>query len=281
MLQSYVVAMAFVLATLVGTRSYLRHVVARRPPVGVFNRSDVAALLVGVVVMPFAYLAMPAQIAVPFFGLVLVAIVAVTLGAVFGRSGPAWLVAVTLGAADLGLAAVAGPRSPAQLVVNAVLLCIAVVGIANVWVQSGMRGRHLIAVAVALTAYDTVATALFPVTFNLFTHLGAGPFAPFLAWWSGQHGVIIGLGDLMVASLFVIVVEKSFGSRAALAALTSVAIIIGIMSALAVTDTVRGVAPSMWVLGPMIVAHTAYLTRHGAERTVAQYRVASGLRHAP
>lgn len=271
MLQSYVVAMAFVLATLIAARSYLRHVVARRPPVGVFNRSDTGALLVGVVVMPFAYLAMPTQVAVPVFGLVIVAIVAVTLGPVFGHSGWAWLVAGALGAADLGLAAVAGSRSPAQLLVNAVLLCVAIVGIANVWVQSGMRGRHLIVVAVALTVYDTVATALFPITFNLFTHLGAGPFAPFLAWWSGIHGVIIGLGDLLVATLFVIVVEKGFGSRAAMAAFASVAITIGIMAALAVTDTVRGVAPSMWVLGPVIVAHTAYLTRRRAERTVAQY----------
>lgn len=272
MLQSYLVAMAFVLATLAGSRAYLRHVVARRPPVGVFNRSDVAALLVGVVVMPFAYLALPTQLAVPVFGLVIVAIVAVTLGPVLGRGGWAWLVALALGAADLGLAAVAGARSPAQLVANAVLLCVAIVGIANVWVQSGMRGRHLVVVAVALTAYDTVATALSPVTFNLFTHLGAGPFAPFLAWWSGPHGVIIGLGDLLVATLFVVVVEKGFGSRAALAALVLVATTLGIMSALAVTDTVRGVAPSMWVLGPVIVAYTAYLTRRRTERTVAQLR---------
>jgi hypothetical protein len=272
MLQSYVVAMSFVLATLVGTRYYLRHVVATRPPVGVFNRSDVAALLVGVVVMPFAYLALPTRVAVPVFGLVLVAIVAVTLGPVLGHSGLAWLVAVALGAADLVLAAVSGARSPAQLTVNAVLLCIAIVGIANVWVQSGMRGRHLIVVAVALTLYDTVATALFPVTFNLFTHLGAGPFAPFLAWWAGEHGVIIGLGDLLMATLFVIVVEKGYGRRAAMVAFAIVAITVGIMAALAVTDTVRGVAPSMWVLGPVIVAYTAYLTRRRAERTVAQYR---------
>src|SRR5262245_31441088 len=131
MLQSYSVVMIFVLATLLGGQSYLQHAVASRPPVGVFNRSDVIALLVGVVLLPFAYLAMPSRVAVPVFGFVLVAIVAVTLRPVFGHGGLAWLVAVALGAADLGLAAVAGSRSPAQLIVNAVLLCIAIVGIAN------------------------------------------------------------------------------------------------------------------------------------------------------
>ncbi|HZN73019.1 MAG TPA: hypothetical protein VFC00_15220 [Micromonosporaceae bacterium] len=275
MLQSYTIAMTFVLATLFGAQSYLQHVAASRPPVGVFNRSDVYALLFGVVVMPFAYLAIPAPVAVPVFGLVIVAIVAVSLGPVFGHSGLAWLAALALGAADLGLAAVAGARSPAQLVVNGVLLCVAIVGIANMWVQSGMRARHLMVVAIALTVYDTVATALFPITFNLFTHLGAGPFAPFLAWWHLEHGVIIGLGDLLVATLFVIVVDKGYGTRAAMTALAIVGVTIGIMSALAVTDTVRGVAPSMWVLGPVIVAYLYYLSRKGrTERTVEQYREA-------
>jgi hypothetical protein len=276
MLESYAIGMTVVLVTLLMAQSYLRHVVAGRPPVGVFNRSDVAVLLVGVVVMPFVYLAVPASVAVPVFGVVMVAILAMSLAPVFSSGLLALLVAVALGAADLGLSVLTGPDSPALRIANALLLVIAVSGLANVWVQSGMRARHLIVLAAALVVYDTAATTFSAQTMDLFMRLGEGPFAPFFVWRVADgEGLTIGLGDLLLATIFVILVDKGYGPRAATAALATVGGVLAVMAGLAVTDVLPGFLPGMWGLAPVIIAHTTYLLRtRGPERTVAQFREA-------
>jgi hypothetical protein len=276
MLQSYAIVMSFVVGTLIAALAYLRRVDAGRPPVGVFNNSDVATMLVGIVVLPFVYLAIPSSVAIPVFGLVMVAIIAMALGPIVRRRGVPTLIAGALAAADFDLDVVAGSESPALRVANGVLLALAVVGVANLWVQSGMRTRHLLVVTVALTAYDTLATAWSPLTFNLFNHLATGPFAPFLVWRAGGRGLTVGLGDLLIATIFVILVDKSYGPRAATVALVSTAAALGVFSALAVTDTLPGFTPGMWALAPVIILHIAYLSRsRGPERTFAQYRAAA------
>lgn len=278
MLQSYVVVMFFVLATVGGALAHLRRLPADRPPVGVFNGSDVATLLVGVLVMPFVYLAIPARVAVPVFGLVLMAIVAVALGPVLGHGGLGLFVAVALALCDVALAVVAGAQSPLLWLGNAVLLSIAVVGIANIWAQSGMRLRHLVVVTVAVTVYDTLATAWSPLTLDLFNQLAVGPFAPFLLWRVGPYGLTVGLGDLLIATLFVLLVDKGYGGRATVVAFGATASVVGAMSALAVLDLAPGFIPAMWGLAPVVIGATAYLARvRGRERTVGQYRLAAAV----
>ncbi|MEV8322366.1 hypothetical protein [Kitasatospora sp. NPDC056731] len=247
---------------------YLVRVRMPRPPVGVYTSGDIAVLCVGVVLAPLLYLKLPGVVVSALFGLVLCLAVQFTLAPVCsGR----WAWGLALVAA--GATAACSGHPAAVRACTDVMLAVAVVGVANLWTQSGMRSAHAAGLAAVLSCYDLVATTLTQVTANFVTQVQGRPFAPMLVLTGGSPPVAVGLGDLLLLVLFPLVAAKAFGRTAALLAAAVGVVVTSAVSALFALGALTAGFPLLTVLGPLIVVqHVLWSRRLGGERTTARWR---------
>jgi hypothetical protein len=250
-----------------------------RPPLGVFNRTDVVVMVGGIVALPYLYLALPLVVVALIFALAMLNVLALAAEPVVRIPRATWLIVLGIGAADVGALIVAGPLSGPFLVVNDLVIALAVVGVTNLWTQCGMRARDLATLGGILAIYDFVATARLPLTTDLIARLAAIPFAPVVAWPVGVNGewVGLGLGDLLFATAFPLVLRKAYGQKAGgLALVVSLATLAGLL-ALSALGTLPGAFPVMAILGPLMAVQERFWHRRiGEERTMRGYREASG-----
>jgi putative hydrolase of the HAD superfamily len=277
-LSAVLVVLGCAAAAVAAGLAYLWRVRVERPPVGVYNGRDVAITTTMLVVLPPLYLHLPRAVVAVVLGLVSTSVVYATVRPALPGRAVAAALTLSLAAAAVVLAVAGGGtdgRSSAFLAVNDAVLVVMVVGACNMWVQSGLRARQVAAFAAVLAGYDVVATAALPVMLEFFERVAVLPFAPALGWGHGSQGMVLGLGDLVLVVLWALVVEKSFGRAAGVAAgLLGVAGVAAIFLA-AWADLVNRAVPAMVVLGPLMVAHHALLARrHGAERTTQHYLAA-------
>ena len=202
------------------------------------------------------------------------------IGVFNGRDVAILLAAIVAAAlaADVATALAAGTGSNTFLAVNNVVLVVIVVGVANLWAQSGMKARDAAALAAGLAVYDFIATSQLTLMTDLIDRLSQVPLVPFIAWREGAGALGIGLGDLLLAAVFPLVMRKAFGPRAA-----AIALAVGIATIVAVLGLIQAgvidfAVPVMVVLGPLMVAQYALsIRRHGSERTTFQYLQAEPL----
>jgi hypothetical protein len=175
---------------------------------------------------------------------------------------------VTLLAFDSGAAFLFGTSQNAFFAVNNTILGLMVVGITNLWAQRGMKARDAALLGVFLALYDFIATAQLPLMSDLVARLSGLPLAPLVAW-SSEHTIWgIGLGDLLLATVFPLVLRKAFGRPAGLTALVLALAAIGTLLAL----PLQGLFPVMVVLGPLMgLQYLYWRRRRGQERTSWQY----------
>ncbi|WP_173860886.1 hypothetical protein [Streptomyces sp. SAT1] len=249
---------------------YLAKVAMPRPPVGVYAPADVAVLCVGVVVAPLLYGALPGAWVSALFGLVFCVALQFTLAPLCsGR----WAWCLALAATALTAGAAVADLSAGVRAGTDVVLAVAVVGVANLWAQSGMRSAHVAALAAALTCYDLVATTLTDVTGDFFAQVRGRPFAPLLALTGGAHPVAVGLGDLLLLVLFPLVAAKAYGRPAALLAGAVGVVVTSAISVLFAVGALTEGFPLLTALGPLIVVqHLVWSRRAGGERTTAEWR---------
>ncbi len=258
---------------------YFRRYQVTRPPVGVFNVRDVAILLTAIVLVPYVYLHLPLAVVAALLALTISSILWFTLEPVV-RSR--WLV---LGAvscaigADIALVVTDGAFSNTFLAVNNLLMIVAVVGVANLWAQSGMGACEVTLLAAGLAIYDFIATSQLTLMTDLIGRLSENPFVPFLAWDAHGAGLGVGLGDLLLISAF-LAMRKSFGRRAGGFALAvGIAVLAGAL-ALIELKVVDEAIPVMVAVGPLMVTQYAFWNRRVAQRTTFQYLQAEPLRKA-
>lgn len=250
-----------------------------RPPVGVYAAGDIVVLSVGVVLAPLLYLSLPGAAVSALFGLVLGLAVQFTLAPVCGGRR-SWLLA--LGATALTVALALAGRPGAVRVCTDVLLAVAVVGVANLWAQSGMRPVHVAAFAAVLTCYDLVATTLTRVTLDFVTQVQGRPFAPLFALTGGAEPVAIGLGDLLLLILFPLVATRAFGRRAGLTAAVVGVAVTGVVSLLFAIGSLTAGFPLLTVLGPLIVAqYWLWTRRYAGERSTLDWRAGAAVHARP
>jgi hypothetical protein len=284
MILAILVVFAFTSVAIVLGWQYFSHYVLPRPPLGVINRIDVAVMAGGIVALPYLYLALPLVVVAGLFALALLNVLALAAEPVLRTRPAVWLAILGTGTADVAALLLAGPSSRPFRAVNDLVLALAVGAIANLWVQSGMRARDLALLGGLLTGYDFVATARLPLTSDLVARLAAIPFAPVVAWPVGSSGqwLGIGLGDLLFATAFPLVLRKAYSRPAGGIALgVSLAVLAGllILSALGVLPSAF---PVMVVLGPLMVVQERFWQRRlGAERTMSCYREASSGQSQP
>lgn len=274
----YIVVAALAVASALLSSAYFRRYQVTRPPIGVFNGRDVAILLAAIILIPYLYLVLPLGVVATLLVLTTLGILAFT-GQPVIRSRPLLATAVVAAlAGDVVTALASGTGSNTFLAVNNVVLVVVVVGVANLWAQSGMKARDAAALAAGLAIYDFVATSQLTLMTDLIDRLSQIPLVPFIAWREGDGALGIGLGDLLLAAVFPLVMRKAFGRRAATAALAvGIAVIVAVLGLIQL-GTIDFAVPVMVVLGPLMVAQYAVaVRRHGSERTTFQYLQAEPL----
>lgn len=264
---AYAVLVAVPAAAILLALLYFHHVPIDRPPVGVYTLRDIAAMMTAVVLLPMLYVALPDLAVATALGLMTVLAVQFTLAPLLSGS-LALGAALAAGAADIALVT-AGLTTPAALW-NNLLLLILVIGVTNLYVQSGIKARDVAIFGILLAGYDLAATTILPTTGELLRKTIELPFAPVFA---GSDSTLIGLGDVLMLTLWTLVSLKSYGQAAGwLAATTALALTTGLAVATE-TGLLTGLFPVMLAAGPLMTLQ--YLLWHnlrGLEQTTATYR---------
>lgn len=250
---------------------YFRRCAISRPPIGVFNMRDVATLVIAIAVIPYIYLELPLIAVAAVLTITITGILYFTLEPVLRRPAAIVAVAATAVAADIVLSATHGTSSNTFLAFNDALMVLAVVGIANLWAQSGMGARELTALAASLAVYDFIATTQLTTMIDLIGRLSEIPFAPFLAWDAASDGIGVGLGDLLLLSAFPLAMRKSFGRTPGLVALGVGIATLGAVLLVLEIGLITSAIPVMVALGPLMVAQYALWSRRLPQRTTWQY----------
>lgn len=253
--------------------SFFRRYRLNRPPLGAFNRTDVMIMMVALVTVPYVYLVLPAWVAATFLGLGVVSVTSAALQPVIPARAVRWAILATLIGADVVLAVTQGARDSQFLAVNNVVLLCVVVGTAVLWAQGGMKAADVALLIAGITVYDVFATTQVSVMEDIARRLSSIPFVPFIAWGPPDQGLAVGLGDLLVAAVFPLVMRKAFGRTAGRVALgTSAGTLVAMLTVLYLASS-AALVPAMVVMGPLMLVQVGWWSsrRQGGERTTWEY----------
>jgi hypothetical protein len=252
---------------------YFRRWQLTRPPIGTFNLGDVAFMLGGILVVPLLYLAVPTWLLVGLMALGALSAIYFAAEPIFKAAWACWLLVGVVALAEAWAVVYAGPASQAFYLINNLVVVVGVISVANLWAQSGMKARDAAILGGALCIYDLVATGILPLMGDLMTRVATMPFAPVVAWHVGtvESSALIGMGDLLVTTMFPLVMRKAYGPAAGRVALVGSGggiLATFLMIALGVTD----LFPVMVVVGPtMVLQYVWWSSRLGTERATWRY----------
>jgi hypothetical protein len=270
---------------------YLRRVRLERPAIGRFNGRDVTILFVFLVLLPGFYLLLPRWALTSILVITFAAALSIGLRPVLSPT-PLWLGIGVLIGADLWM----GQRmindvGNWQFVwgENSIVVLLAAISIANLYVQGGMQLRHVAWFAGGLAVYDSVFTLLFPVSNSLIREFVNHPLFPAMGMRIGFDEAVVGLGDLLVYAGFTLAAYKAYGRPGLRLALPLVLVFGAVMPALSgllfnyVDLRLDVVVPAQTWFGPAAVIGYLWLRRrYGRERTMKEYLTSVGVeRRAP
>lgn len=259
---------------------YFRRFKVMRPPIGVFNLIDVAYMMLSIVVVPYLYLLLPVWLVALLLGAAISSVLHLVWEPVLHTGLASWLITLLLVGGDIWASIQFSAGSPGFFAINNLVLVISIVGIANLWAQSGFRARDAALLGTFLAFYDLTATWLLPLTSDILARLSGLPFSPVIGWAvtgvgaAGTGWVGIGVGDLLMATSFPLVMRKGYGRVAGVVAMVAG---FGAIAVIALLPT-ASLFPVMIVLGPLMLAQYLFWSRkQGRERTTVQYSQAEAL----
>ncbi|HEV3171708.1 MAG TPA: hypothetical protein VGZ32_15260 [Actinocrinis sp.] len=274
------VAMIGALATSLCALTYFRRVRIERPAIGTFNGRDIGILFVFLVTLPTLYLLLPRWALTGFLALTFLASLSIGFRPLFSP-GPLWLgIGVLLGANIWIARTMLGTVAGWQLfwAENSVVVLLGAVAVANLYVQGGMKLRHVAWFALLLAGYDLAFTAVVPVTNDLAQEFLGFPLDPSMGMRMGFDNASIGLGDLLVYALFTVAAYKAYGRVGASTALGLVAVFGAALPALApllinfVDARTDVLVPAQTWFGPAAFLGYRWLRhRYGRERTTQEF----------
>jgi hypothetical protein len=259
----------FALAAMGLSWLYFRRYRLNRPPIGVINLYDIVILMGGIVAVPYLYLWVPPWLVVGLLALGSLSLLSLLWEPVLRPTWTVWAVTIGLIAGDLAVGYGWSTDHLVYLLINNLVMVLTVVAITNLWAQSGMTARDAALLAAGLIVYDGVSTAILPLMNDLFQRMMQLPLGTQIAWPAGDAGLVaIGLGDVLLAALFPLVMRKAFGLRVGVVALLcSAAVLVGLPFL-----PLTAIFPVMVVLGPvMVVQYAAWRYWCGGERTTWRY----------
>ncbi len=277
----FIVALVGVVVVSGGALLYFRRVRQERPPVGTFNGRDIAILLTLIIALPFLYAALPGWAITCVLALTFAAALSIGYRLVWGAIA-VWLgIGVLVGANIWTSHTLMGTTTGWELwwAELDILVALGAIAVANLYVQGGMKLKHVAWFGLLLALYDAGSTLVVNVTAVLVEDFIGHPLDPTFGIRGGVNNYGIGIGDLLFYALFVVASYKAYGKAAARLAF-GVMVVFGAAAPSLfplIHDLVDFrndvVIPSQLFFAP--AAFLAYLwMRHhyGPERTMADYR---------
>jgi len=246
--------------------AYFRHYRMTRPPIGVLNMTDVIIAVLTIILAHFLYVILPLWIAIGLFALAVLSALYYTLEPLLRVRSLALLASSIFVVIDIGAAWIFGTKNNGFFLVNDLVILLVIIGISNLWVQSGIKVRDVVVLSLLLAIFDLLATALSPLTFTLFARLQSAPLTPALAWMS--NGTILGggLGDFLLVTVFSLSLYKAFGRTAGI--INTLFSLLVIASLLLINQE----WPGMIFLAPLMLGQYLFWHhRYPQERTMQRY----------
>ena len=287
------------LVVCLGALFYLRRVRLDRPAIGRFNGRDVMILFAVLVFLPRLYLLLPLWALMSVLTVTFAAALSIGFRPLVAPT-PLWLGIGVLIGADLWMGQhMINTVLNWQLVwaENSLVMLLAVIAIANLYVQGGMQLRHVAWFAGGLAIYDSLFSFVWPVSSLLLREFVTRPLFPAMGMRIGYDEAVIGVGDVLIFAAFTIAAYKAYGRpglRLALPLVLGFGVILPALSGLLIDYAVlilnfRNlsldlVIPVQTWFGPVAVIGYLWLRhRYGRERTIKEYLAStdSGRRAPP
>ena len=263
-----------------GALLYFRRVRMERPPIGTFNGRDIVILLLFISVLPFLYGYLPYWIITCLLIVTFSSALYIGYHQVLGR-GWTWLgIGLLIGLNYWTSHHLMGTTAGWQLwwAELTILVGLGAISVSNLYVQGGMRLQLVAWLALGLAVYDIVFATLLPLTDQLVAGYLAHPLDPLLGMRFGIDNYGVGLGDLLVYSLFLIACYKAYGAKAARIAYGLILVMGAFVTAFIpflgnfVDTQLDLLIPSQALFGPAAFGCYLWMKRRwGPERTMAQY----------
>lgn len=260
---------------------YAQRVRLERPVIGVFNGRDVVVLFVFIVTLPVLYLVLPHWALTSFLVLTFLASLSIGYRPVL-RPEILWpaigvLLGLNIWIARTSLGTVLGWQffwAETSLVV-----LFGATAVANLYIQGGMRLKHVAWFTLGLAFYDFTFSVIIPLTPKLADAFIGYPLDPSIGMRAGIFNANIGIGDLLVYGLFVVAALKAYGRKAARYAVGVVAVFGAALPGMAplILDAVtRGsanaVVPAQSFFGPVaFLTYWLMRRKYGPERTIGRF----------
>jgi hypothetical protein len=279
-----VVVLVGALSTTAAALVYFRRVRLERPAIGCFNGRDVVILFAFIVTLPVLYLYLPPIVLTIFLVITFVSALSIGYRPVLPRMVLWPAIGLLIGTNIVVARNLLGTTRGWQLywVLTSVAVLFAAVAVANLYIQGGMRLRHVAWFALGLAVYDPIFSFGIPLTAKLADAFAGFPLDPSIGFRAGLNSANIGIGDLLVYSVFAVAAYKGYGRRGAQLAFGLVTVFGALAPALAplvITAVVRGnvgvVVPAQLFFGPAAFIGYRMLLRTGPERSMRDWRAAT------
>jgi hypothetical protein len=276
-----IVVLLGALSTIAAALFYFQRVRLERPAIGCFNGRDVLILFTFIVTLPVLYLYLPPTVLTLFLVLTFVSALSIGYRPLLPSAALWPAIGLLIGTNVLVARNLLGTTRGWQLywVLTSVAVLAAAVAVSNLYVQGGMRLRHVAWFALGLAVYDPIFSFWIPLTARLADDFAGFPLDPSIGFRAGLDSANIGIGDLLVYSTFAVAAYKGFGRRGARYAFVAIAVFGGFAPSLAplvISAVVRGnvgvVVPAQLFFGPAAFVCYRLLVRRGPERTIGQWR---------
>jgi hypothetical protein len=263
-----------------GALAYFRRVRMERPAVGTFNTRDVVILLVFIGVLPFVYGWLPDPLVTCLLVLTFASALYIGYRPMLGPVG-IWLgIGLLFGFNIWTSYHLMGTLPGWQLwfTEQSVTVVLGAIAVCNLYLQGGMKLRHVAWLSLALAGYDVIFAAYYPLTGRLIARYLTHPLTPLVGMRFGYVDYAIGLGDLLVYSLFFVAAYKAYGARAASIAAGVIVVMGGFATAFIpflfnfTNANLDDLVPAQSLFGPAAFVAYLWMKRHyGRERTMAEY----------
>jgi hypothetical protein len=263
-----------------GALFYFRRVRMERPPIGTFNGRDIVILLAFIVALPFLYGYLPLWLITCLLILTFTSSLYLGYKPVLG-TGRTWLgIGLLIGLNVWTSHHLMGTTAGWQLwwAELSIMVGLGAIAVSNLYVQGGMKLQYVAWLALALAVYDLIFATVLPLTDELVAGYLAHPLDPLMGMRFGIDNYGIGLGDLLVYSLFLVASYKAYGPKAARIAFGLILLLGALATAFIpfllnfFDQELDLLIPSQALFGP--AAFLCYLwMKHkwGRERTMAEY----------
>jgi hypothetical protein len=274
------VIMAGTIVVCAGALIYFRRVRMERPAVGTFNARDVVILLVFIGILPFVYGWLPVPLVTCLLVLTFASALYIGYRPLLGSVG-IWVgIGLLFGFNIWSSNHIMGtlPGWQVWFTEQSIVVVLAAIAVCNLYLQGGMKLRHVAGLALGLACYDVIFAAYYPLTGRLIARYLTHPLTPLVGMRFGYVDYAVGLGDLLVYSLFFVASYKAYGARAAGVAAGVIVAMGGCATAFIpflfnfTNANLDELIPAQSLFGP--AAFLTYLwmkRRYGRERTMAEY----------